>query len=165
MRIVGIDCGTEKTGFGVIDTDGRTHKLISAGVVRTKPAQGLDHRLKQIADELRRVLDTFSPEMMAVEEVFHAVNTKSALKLAHVRGVVFLVAAEAGIPIGEYSPLEVKVSVVGYGRAEKQQVQLMVRSLLGAVQEFETYDVTDALAVAICHGTRVHFPVAGGGVR
>lgn len=165
MRIVGVDCGTEKTGFGVIDSDGRTHKLVSAGVVRTKAAESLDHRLKRIAAELRRVLDAFSPDMMAVEEVFHAVNTKSALKLAHVRGVVLLLAAEAGIPIGEYSPLEVKMSVVGYGRAEKQQVQMMVRSLLGAVQEFETYDVTDALAVAICHGTRVNFPVAAGEAR
>lgn len=162
MRIVGVDCGTEKTGFGVIDTDGRSHKLISAGVVRTKTSESLDLRLKQIARELRSVVESFAPEVMAVEEVFHAVNTKSALKLAHVRGVALLVAAEAGLPVGEYSPLEVKMSVVGYGRAEKQQVQMMVRSLLGAVQEFETYDVTDALAVAICHGTRIHFPVAGG---
>lgn len=165
MRIVGIDCGTEKTGFGIIDTDGRSHKLISAGVVRTKTAEGLDSRLKQIAGELRRVLDAFSPDVMAVEEVFHAINTKSALKLAHVRGVVLLLGAEAGLPIGEYSPLEIKMSVVGYGRAEKQQVQMMVRSLLGATQEFETYDVTDALAVAICHGTRIHFPAAGRGGR
>ena len=165
MRIVGIDCGTEKTGFGVIDTDGRSHKLISAGVVRTKAADTLDIRLKRIASDLRRVLEAFSPDMMAVEEVFHAVNTKSALKLAHVRGVVLLLGAEAGLTIGEYSPLEVKMSVVGYGRAEKQQVQMMVRSLLGATQEFETYDVTDALAVAICHGTRVHFPVSVGGGR
>lgn len=165
MRIVGIDCGTEKTGFGVIDTDGRSHKLISAGVVRTKAADALDIRLKRIACELRRVLEAFSPDMMAVEEVFHAVNTKSALKLAHVRGVVLLLGAEAGLKIGEYSPLEVKMSVVGYGRAEKQQVQMMVRSLLGAAQEFETYDVTDALAVAICHGTRMNFPVPAGGGR
>lgn len=165
MRIVGVDCGTEKTGFGVIDTDGRNHKLISAGVVRTKTTESLDLRLRQIARELRSVIESFAPEVMAVEEVFHAVNTKSALKLAHVRGVALLVAAEAGLPVGEYSPLEVKMSVVGYGRAEKQQVQMMVRSLLGAVQEFETYDVTDALAVAICHGTRMHFPVVAGGAR
>src|SRR5579875_2518593 len=115
MRIVGIDCGTEKTGFGVIDSDGRSHKLISAGVVRTKATENLDSRLKQIAMELRRVLEAFSPDVMAVEEVFHAINTKSALKLAHVRGVVLLIGAEAGLPIGEYSPLEIKMSVVGYG--------------------------------------------------
>jgi crossover junction endodeoxyribonuclease RuvC len=165
MRIVGVDCGTEKTGFGVIDTDGRTHRLVSAGVINTHATESLHRRLKRIAFELREVVETFAPRVMAVEEVFHAVNTKSALKLAHVRGVVLLLAAEAGLELGEYSPLEVKMSVVGYGRAEKQQVQMMVRSLLGAVQEFESYDVTDALAVAICHGTRMNFPVAGGGRR
>jgi crossover junction endodeoxyribonuclease RuvC len=162
MRIVGVDCGTEKTGFGVIDTDGRHHKLVSAGVVVTKNTESLYRRLSHIAFELREVVRAFSPEVMAVEEVFHAVNTKSALKLAHVRGVVLLLAAEAGLELGEYSPLEVKMSVVGYGRAEKQQVKMMVRSLLGAVQEFESYDVTDALAVAICHGTRTSFPLAAG---
>ena len=165
MRIVGVDCGTEKTGFGVIDTDGRTHRLVSAGVICTNTTESLHRRLKRIAFELRQVVHTFDPQVMAVEEVFHAVNTKSALKLAHVRGVVLLLAAEAGLELGEYSPLEVKMSVVGYGRAEKQQVQMMVRSLLGAVQEFESYDVTDALAVAICHGTRMNFPVAAGGRR
>ncbi len=165
MRIVGIDCGTERTGYGVIDTDGRTHKLVSAGVVRTKTSQSLHQRLRQIALELRKVLETFSPEVMAVEEVFHAVNAKSALKLAHVRGVVLLLAAETDIVLSEYSPLEVKMSVVGYGRAEKHQVQMMVCSLLGASQEFESYDVTDALAVAICHGTRMNFPVLAGNAR
>jgi crossover junction endodeoxyribonuclease RuvC len=165
MRIVGVDCGTEKTGFGVIDTDGRTHRLVSAGVINTNATESLHRRLKRIAVELRHVVQTFDPKVMAVEEVFHAVNTKSALKLAHVRGVVLLLAAEAGLELGEYSPLEVKMSVVGYGRAEKQQVQMMVRSLLGATQEFESYDVTDALAVAICHGTRMNFPVASGGRR
>jgi crossover junction endodeoxyribonuclease RuvC len=165
MRIVGVDCGTEKTGFGVIDTDGRTHRLVSAGVISTNTTESLHRRLKRIAFELRQVVQTFDPQVMAVEEVFHAVNTKSALKLAHVRGVVLLLAAEAGLELGEYSPLEVKMSVVGYGRAEKQQVQMMVRSLLGAVQEFESFDVTDALAVAICHGTRMNFPVVAGGRR
>ncbi len=100
-----------------------------------------------------------------MEEVFHAVNAKSALKLAHVRGVALLLAAESDLPVSEYSPLEVKMSVVGYGRAEKQQVQMMVLSLLGVSQTFDSFDATDALAVAICHGTRANYPpiaLAGG---
>ncbi len=162
MRIVGIDCGTERTGFGVIDTDGRSHQLISAGVIRTRTVDPLERRLHFIAQELRGVLENFAPEAVAVEEVFYAVNAKSALKLAHVRGVALLLAAEAGLPVSEYSALEVKMSVVGYGRAEKQQVQMMVHSLLGNGQQFESYDASDALAVAICHGTRWRFPQAAG---
>lgn len=158
MRIVGVDCGTERTGFGVVETDGKRHQLVTAGVVRTRSSDALERRLHTIALELRRVIEEFSPGIMAVEEVFHAVNTKSALKLAHVRGVAFLTAAEAGLEVSEYSPLEVKMSVVGYGRAEKQQVQMMVLSLLGISQSFESFDATDALAVAICHGTRAGVP-------
>lgn len=158
MRIAGIDCGTERTGYGVIESDGRSHRLLTAGVIRTRTADTLDRRLQCIAGALRTVLADFSPEVVAVEEVFHAVNSKSALKLAHVRGVALLVAAEAGVLVSEYSPLEVKMSVVGYGRAEKQQVLMMVQSLLGLKNGFDSYDVSDALAVAICHGTRAFFP-------
>ena len=162
MRIAGIDCGTERTGFGVIDSDGRCHRLVTAGVVRTKASDTLDRRLQRIAGELREVFSAFAPQAVAVEEVFHAVNTKSALKLAHVRGVALLLAAEAGLPVSEYSPLEVKMSVVGYGRAEKQQVQMMVQSLLGVGPQFDSFDATDALAVAICHGTRSNIPALAG---
>ncbi len=108
------------------------------------------------------MLERFAPDVVAIEEVFHAVNSKSALKLAHVRGVAMLVAGEAGLQVSEYSPLEVKISVVGYGRAEKQQVQMMVLSLLGINRQFVSFDATDALAVAICHGTRLNFPLAAG---
>jgi crossover junction endodeoxyribonuclease RuvC len=165
MRIVGIDCGTERTGFGVIDTDGRSHQFVDAGVIRTKPVDPLEKRLQVIASELRSVINGYSPTAIAVEEVFHSLNAKSALKLAHVRGVALLLAAEAGLEVNEYSPLEVKISVVGYGRAEKQQVQMMVLSLLGIGQQFESFDATDALAVAICHGTRANFPIAAAGRR
>jgi crossover junction endodeoxyribonuclease RuvC len=165
MRIAGIDCGTERTGFGVVDSDGRCHTLVTAGVIRTKPADALERRLHLIARELRDVLANFAPQMVAVEEVFHAANAKSALKLAHVRGVALLLAAEAGLAVSEYSPLEVKVSVVGYGRAEKQQVQMMVHSLLGIGPKFDSFDATDALAVAICHATRANFPTATGALR
>jgi crossover junction endodeoxyribonuclease RuvC len=162
MRIVGIDCGTEKTGFGVIDTDGCRHRLVSAGVIRTNTADALQRRLRVIAAELRAVIETFAPEAVAVEEVFHAINAKSALKLAHVRGVALLMAAEAGLDVGEYSPLEVKVSVVGYGRAEKRQVQMMVHSLLATELQIESLDATDALAVAICHATHSNFSAVNG---
>jgi crossover junction endodeoxyribonuclease RuvC len=165
MRIVGIDCGTEKTGYGLVESDGCRHRLITAGVIRTRTSDALQHRLQHIASELRCVLRDFEPESFAVEEVFHAVNAKSALKLAHVRGVALLLAAEAGVDVYEYSPLEVKISVVGYGRAEKHQVQMMVHSLLGIGPTFQSHDATDALAVAICHGTRASFPVAAGLLR
>jgi crossover junction endodeoxyribonuclease RuvC len=162
MRIVGIDCGTERTGYGVIRSDGRSHEFVRAGVISTKPADPFELRLKKIASELREVLQSSNAESVAVEEVFHALNSKSALKLAHVRGVALLVAAEAGIAVSAYSPLEVKSSVVGYGRAEKQQVQMMVRSLLHIKENFAFFDATDALAVAICHGTRAkHLKAVG----
>ncbi len=154
MRIVGIDCGTERTGFGVIDSDGRSHSFITAGVIKTKTTDALSDRLKDIADELDKVIAEYSPQAVAVEEVFYSVNAKSALKLAHVRGVALLQAARAGLPVSEYSALEVKMSVVGYGRAEKSQVQMMVQSLLRISNDFPSFDASDALAVAICHGTR-----------
>jgi len=165
MRIVGIDCGTERTGFGVIDSDGRRHQLVTAGVIRTNASEPLAQRLLRIARDLRTVIEDCSPEAVAVEEVFHAVNAKSALKLAHVRGVALLVAAEAGLSVHEYSPLAVKMSVVGYGRAEKQQVQMMVLSLLGAKQHFQSFDATDALAVAICHSAQSSLLALAGTAR
>ena len=144
----------ERTGYGVIESDGRTHRLLVAGVVRTSPRDPLEARLLQIAQGLREAIRLHAPVSAAVEQVFHAVNVKTALKLAHVRGVALLIAAEAGLVMGEYSPLEVKSAVVGYGRAEKCQVQMMVRSLLGLDQTIESEDACDAVAVAICHANR-----------
>jgi crossover junction endodeoxyribonuclease RuvC len=154
MRVLGIDCGVERTGYGVIDSDGRTHRLVVAGVIRTSPSSPLETRLLRIAEGLRQAILEHRPVSAAVEEVFFAVNVKTALKLAHVRGIVLLVAAEAGLVMGEYSPLEVKSSVVGYGRAEKSQVQMMVRSLLGLDKPIASEDACDAVAVAICHANR-----------
>ncbi len=162
MRILGIDCGTERTGYGVIDSDGRRHRLVAAGVLEADSREPLAMRLKQIASGLRAVIATHAPEAAAVEEVFHAANAKTALRLAHVRGVALLSAAEAGLPVGEYSPLAIKTSVVGYGRAQKQQVKLMVRSLLGLKENPASDDVADALAVAICHATHQMPHLAGG---
>ncbi len=154
MRVLGIDCGTERTGFGVIDSDGRDHRLVAAGVIRTHADQPLSLRLATIARGLREAIQAHNPESAAVESVFHAANTRTALRLAHARGVALLVAAECGLEVGEYSPLEVKTSVVGYGRAAKDQVQRMVGSLLGLEAPIESEDASDAIAVAICHATR-----------
>jgi crossover junction endodeoxyribonuclease RuvC len=157
MRILGIDCGSERTGYGVIESDGRNHRMLAAGVIKTSPKAPLADRLLTIASGLREVIVTHAPEAAAVEAVFHAVNTQTALKLAHVRGVALLVLAEAGLAVGEYSPLEIKTSVVGYGRAEKEQVQLMVRSLLHLDEIIKSQDASDALAAAICHANQVRY--------
>lgn len=162
MRVLGIDCGSERTGFGVIETDGRCHRMVAAGVITPKPRTPVEHRLLTIAQGLRAVIVEHAPQAAAVEEVFFAQNVKSALKLAQVRGVALLIIAEAGLPLGEYSPLAVKASVVGYGRAEKQQVQLMVRNLLGLDAILESEDASDAIAVAICHSTQTRLSLAIG---
>lgn len=157
MRILGVDCGTEKTGYGVIDSDGRSHRLVCCGVIATRPREALGLRLAALAEGLEEVIAAQAPEMAAVEEVFYAANVKTALKLAHARGAVLLVLARAGLACAEYSPLEVKTSVVGYGRAEKAQVQKMVASLLGLREPVSSEDAADALAVAICHATHARY--------
>src|SRR5690242_17835896 len=154
MRVVGIDCGTERTGYGIIESDGGDHRIIASGVIRTRANWPLSVGLLEISRELREVIRCYTPAAADVEDVFTAVNARSALKLAHVRGIALLAVAEAGLECGEYSPLEVKTSVVGYGRAEKSQVQMMVRSLLNLNAELPSEDACDALAVAICHVTR-----------
>ncbi len=154
MRVLGIDCGSERTGYGTIESDGRVHRLLGTGTIVTSPRQPFETRLLTIARGLREQLRLFHPDVVAVEEVFYAVNVKTALKLSHVRGVALVIIAEAGIPLAEYSPLEVKSSVVGYGRAEKHQVQQMVGSLLRLNSPIESEDACDALAIAICHANR-----------
>jgi len=153
VRVLGIDCGTERTGYGVIDSDGRVHYLVDFGVIRTVKHAAMHQRLLTIATELRGKIREHQPEVVAIEEVFYAVNVKTVLKLSHVRGVALLAVAEAGLELAEYSPLEVKTSVVGYGRAEKSQVQLMVASLLRLESVIASEDASDALAIAICHAT------------
>ena len=120
MRVLGVDCGSERTGYGVIESNGRDHRMVASGVIRTKAGCPFPSRLVEIARGLREVIGCYAPEAAAVEDVFFSANAKSALKLAHVRGVALLAIAEAGLECGEYSPLEVKTSVVGYGRAGKE---------------------------------------------
>jgi crossover junction endodeoxyribonuclease RuvC len=155
MRVLGIDCGTERTGYGVIDSDGRMHRLVASGCIRSSTRDPLEKRLLNIAGGLRILFTEYRPDYAAVEEVFFAVNARSALKLSHVRGVALLTVAEAQVSFAEYSPLEVKMSVVGYGRAEKSQVQQMVASLLRLREPIASEDACDALAIAICHATHV----------
>ncbi len=163
MRILGVDCGSVKTGYGVIDTDGRDHRLVAAGAIALKSSTHLRERLARIACELRALICRHQPQAAAVEEVFYSRNVKTALQLAHVRGVVLLAISEAGLEYAEYSPLEIKSSVVGYGRAEKQQVQMMVHSLLRLTETIRSEDACDALAVAMCHAT--HAALAQRGIR
>lgn len=153
MRVLGIDCGTERTGYGVVDSDGHAHRLVSSGVIRTAASDPLERRLVRIGAALRQVIQEFQPQAAAVEDLFYAANVKSVLKLAHVRGVALLLLAEAGLDVVAYSPAEVKTAVVGYGRAEKSQVQLMVRSLLHLDSVIASEDASDAVAVALCHIT------------
>jgi len=164
VRILGIDCGTERTGYGLIESDGAAHRMIEAHVIKTNTKDPLGVRLLEIARQLRIVIERHSPDCVAVEDVFHAVNARTALKLAHVRGVALLTIAESQLPLGEYSPMEVKMSVVGYGRAEKAQVQMMVKSLLSLNEELPE-DASDALAVAICHATRAAVSLRIGAAR
>lgn len=153
MRILGIDCGSLVTGWGVIESDGASHRFLAAGAIRTSSSATFPERLCAIGRELRRVVDEYRPETAAVEDTFQAMNARSALKLTHVRGVALFVLGEAGLPVGEYPPATVKVSVTGNGRAEKEQVLSMVRTLLRLDRDLEPLDVSDAVAVAICHAS------------
>ena len=151
MRIVGIDPGSERTGYGCVETDGRRHRLVTCGAITAAAGDSFPTRLARIHRELANLFAKTRPDCVAVESVFHAVNARSALKLGHARGVALLAAVEAGCTIVEYTPAEVKRAVVGYGRAEKRQVQQMIKLLLGLAQPPTPYDASDALAVAICH--------------
>jgi crossover junction endodeoxyribonuclease RuvC len=155
MRVFGIDCGTEITGYGVVESDdtGRQSRLVckALGAIRLAKTKPLPERLAQVYRELTAELERWQPEVVAVEEVFYSVNAKSALKLGQVRGVALLAAASQGLPVAEYAPLSIKSSVVGYGLAKKEQVQFMVARLLELAELPEPPDAADALAVAICH--------------
>ncbi|HZI50179.1 MAG TPA: crossover junction endodeoxyribonuclease RuvC [Terriglobia bacterium] len=151
MRVLGIDTGSRVTGYGVIETDGADCIFVDCGVIRVKPSDTLPLRLKAIHEKVISVIQEWKPDQAAFESVFHSTNVQSALKLGHARGVCIHAAAASDVPVFEYSPAEVKSAVTGYGRAEKPQVQQMVRALLNLADWPEPYDASDALAVAICH--------------
>jgi crossover junction endodeoxyribonuclease RuvC len=152
VRVLGIDCGTEYTGYGIVDLleDHRLH-CIDCGAIRLSPRDPMPARLSQIYNRLQQLIVDHHPDRVAIEDVFYAVNAKSAFKLGQVRGVAMLAAANSGLEVAEYAPLAIKSAVVGYGRAEKHQVRQMVARLLNLPEIPEPADVADALAIAICH--------------
>jgi crossover junction endodeoxyribonuclease RuvC len=160
MIILGVDPGSLRTGYGAIETDGRRHRLVEKGVLLPPPRRPLHERLQHIHAGVAALIVRLRPEALAVEDVFHAANTRTALVLGHVRGVILLAGAEAGLPIHEFPPATVKAQVTGFGRAEKAQVALMVARLLDLSGEAEPGDASDALAVAVCQAHRLTLPVA-----
>jgi crossover junction endodeoxyribonuclease RuvC len=152
MRVLGIDCGTEYTGYGIVDLlDDQNLVCLDCGAIKLSTREPMSTRLSRISIRLQELIVEHHPDRVAIEDVFYAVNVKSALKLGQVRGVAMLAAATAGLEVAEYSPLSIKSAVVGYGRAEKQQVQQMVARLLKLDEIPEPADAADALAIAICH--------------
>ena len=151
MKIFGIDPGSDRTGYGCIESSGSRHRLVACGILSAPARSTFPEKLLVIHRGLKALLERHRPECVAIENIFYAKNVRSALKLGHARGVALLAASEAAIPVVEYSPAEIKRSVVGYGRAEKAQVQTMMKLLLGLDVAPAPHDVADALAVAICH--------------
>jgi crossover junction endodeoxyribonuclease RuvC len=151
MRVMGIDPGSNCTGIGIVEEiKGDLHAVHWNGV-RTSPKQSFPQRIKLIYDELMLAMEKFQPDAVAVEDLFYSTNVKTVIKLGQTRGVALLAAVNSGMEVAEYSPLEVKLSVVGYGRADKNQVCDMVSTLLRLKEKPEPFDASDALAVAICH--------------
>ena len=155
MRILGIDPGSRATGYGLIDKEGNRLIHVDNGVIRPPEKAELPERLLSIFSELNTIISKYAPQQSAIEQVFMSQNAQSALKLGQARGAALLAMATAGLEIGEYSPMQVKSSVVGYGRAAKSQVQQMVKALLN-LPEIAQEDASDALAVAICHANSMN---------
>jgi crossover junction endodeoxyribonuclease RuvC len=151
VRVYGIDPGSERTGYGCIETDGSRHRIVMCGAVGAPASASFSDKLFEIHRRLVELLAECRADSVAIENIFYAANVRSALKLGHARGVAMLAAAQAGLTVVEYTPAEIKRAVVGYGRAEKQQVQHMVKLLLGLAAVPSPHDAADALAVAICH--------------
>ena len=158
MKIFGIDPGSACTGYGCIDTDGSRCRVVACGAITVPARTPFPDRLTRIYDELSSLLARHRPASVAIEDVFSARNVRSALKLGHVRGVAMLAASKAGLPVAEYAPTVIKRAVVGYGRADKRQVQQMVTLLLGLDAPPSPHDVSDALAIAVCHAHTAAFP-------
>lgn len=151
MLTLGIDPGTAAMGYGLVEDSGHGLKEISFGCIKTTPKDSSSERLKILHDELIKLLIKHKPDAVAVEKIFFGVNAKTAISVGQARGVVLLAAAEGGVPIAEYTPLEVKMAATGYGKADKRQMQHMVKTLLKMKEIPKPDDAADALAVAICH--------------
>lgn len=159
MLVLGVDPGSAITGFGLVRETGNKLEAVHYGCIRTTPDKPIELRLKTIYNELGQIISEYQPEFFAVEELFFNRNVRTALTVGHARGVILLAGAEKGLSVHEYTPLQVKQAVVGYGRAEKAQIQYMVKTLLCLPEIPRPDDVADALAVAICH---THFYKSAG---
>lgn len=152
MRVLGIDPGLNITGYGLLEDAGETIRVLEAGVVRTDSREEMAMRLREIAREIETIISQFHPDVVAIEELYsHYGHPKTAIIMGHARGIIFLQAAEAGIPVMPYASTRIKKSLTGNGRASKQQMQLMIRSALDLDAVPEPPDAADALAVALCH--------------
>lgn len=151
MKVLGIDPGSETLGWGVVEGSGLKYALVDYGTVKSSPKEAFSKRLLKIHDGVQAVIEKFQPNVISVEEAFYATNVKVALKLGQVRGVVLLVGEKHNLEISEFSPRLIKQTVAGYGNAEKQQIQEMVRILLKLKETPQPHDAADALAIAICH--------------
>lgn len=151
MLILGIDPGTAITGYGFVTYEGNHLKKVTYGAIRTGPELSLENRLHHIYFELMKIIAEYQPDAIAIEELFFNKNVRTALAVGHARGVILLAAANSGHEVAEYTPLQVKVAVTGYGRADKKQIQEMVRVLLCLTEIPKPDDAADALAIAICH--------------
>ena len=150
MLVLGVDPGSMRTGYGAVESDGRRHRLVEMGTLAPGQQLSLPEKLSHIHAGVCALIERLDPDALAVEDVFHAANTRTALVLGHVRGVVLLAGAQAGLPVHEYPPATVKQQVTGFGRAEKSQVAFMVTRMLDLPQAAQSGDATDALAVALC---------------
>lgn len=151
MRIIGIDPGTGILGFGVIDANGDMMKLVDAGVIKTPPKTPLNERLNEIFDGLQQIIKETKPDVMSIEKLFFAQNTTTAMSVSHARGVAILAGQKNNLKIAEYTPLQIKQAVTGYGKADKKQIQEMVKVRLGLNIIPKPDDMADALAAAITH--------------
>ncbi|HRJ06086.1 MAG TPA: crossover junction endodeoxyribonuclease RuvC [Candidatus Saccharibacteria bacterium] len=151
MRLIGIDPGTGILGFGVIEASGTKIKLITAGVIRTPAHTPLDERLEEIFDGLTEIINETNPDVMSIEKLFFARNVTTAMSVSHARGVAMLTGRKAKLPIFEYTPMQIKQTLTGYGKADKKQMQEMVRLQLGLKEVPKPDDAADALATAITH--------------
>jgi crossover junction endodeoxyribonuclease RuvC len=152
MIILGVDPGTATTGYGLIKKQGQKYELIDFGCILTPAKTPLHDRLDTIFEELSEIIEKHKPEQIAVEEIFFAANARTAIAVGQARGVILLAGKKKGLEIYEYTPLEVKMALTGYGRADKKQIQAMVKALLSLTEIPKPDDAADALAIAICHG-------------
>lgn len=157
MRILGIDPGYGITGYSIIDYIGNRFKLITSGAIKTEAKMSFPLRLSAIFDKLNEIIDEYKPEAMSVEELFFNNNIKTAINVAQARGVILVVGCQKKIPTFEYTPLQVKQAIVGYGRADKIQVQKMVKTILNVETLPKLDDITDSMAIAICHAHSAKF--------